>query len=223
MNKNSNFFERIMQIAEYYGYNSANDFAKNALNYSSSEKINRLKKENNKPSIDILLDISNKFENINLNWLLAGEEPMFKIEQEQGVISAHNSPTGTPLVSIEAIGGFGSAEFSISENDILGRYVVPDFARLDFMIRVAGDSMVPRYSPGDIVGCRIIRESKFIQWGRVYVIATREQGILIKRVDISEQEGCILAKSDNEQYGPFVIPEEEITGMALVVGIIRLE
>ncbi|MRI64691.1 hypothetical protein EDM00_11945, partial [Ornithobacterium rhinotracheale] len=67
--KKSNIFERITQIAEFYGYNSINDFALNGLGYSSSEKINRLKDPTKKPSVDIINDISNKFE-INLNWLL---------------------------------------------------------------------------------------------------------------------------------------------------------
>ncbi|MCK0203330.1 hypothetical protein MWN41_09935 [Ornithobacterium rhinotracheale] len=67
--KKSNLFEKITQISEHYGYNSINDFSINGLGYTSSEKINRLKDPNKKPSIDIINDISNKFE-INLNWLL---------------------------------------------------------------------------------------------------------------------------------------------------------
>lgn len=59
-----------MQIADYYGYKSVNDFALNGLEYTHSEKINRLKGENAKPSFDILKDISNKFEKVNLNWLI---------------------------------------------------------------------------------------------------------------------------------------------------------
>ena len=78
LKKISHFFERIMQIAEYYGYKNANEFAKKGLNYNSSEKINRLKSPNNKPSIDILLDISNKFEEIDSGWLLTGKGTMLR-------------------------------------------------------------------------------------------------------------------------------------------------
>lgn len=76
LNKISSYFERIMQIADFYGYKNTNEFAKNALQYKSSEKINRLKNPSNKPSIDILLDISNKFEKINSGWLLTGRGSM---------------------------------------------------------------------------------------------------------------------------------------------------
>lgn len=66
-------FEKIMQIAVYYGFKSINDFAKNGLGYKSSEKLNRLKKPNAKPSLDIVMDISNKFEEVDLNWFLTNK------------------------------------------------------------------------------------------------------------------------------------------------------
>ena len=66
MKKNSNFFERILQLIDYYE------------NYDSSEKITRLKKENTNPSYDIIVDISNKFVEIDMNWLITGNGNMLK-------------------------------------------------------------------------------------------------------------------------------------------------
>jgi hypothetical protein len=78
LNKNTTFFQRLLKLSEYKGFNSLNKFAIEGLNYSSSEKLNRLKKENTNPSVDILLDISNKFEDINLDWLITGNGEMLK-------------------------------------------------------------------------------------------------------------------------------------------------
>lgn len=134
----------------------------------------------------------------------------------------NNKPT--PLVGVEAFGGSLNAIFRIEEKDIQAYYVVPDFTNVDFMIRVKGNSMYPKYSSGDVVACRIIKESKFIQWGKVYIVATKEQGILIKRLQQSEKKNCITAFSENEKtYKPFDIPQDEILGMAIVIGVIRLE
>lgn len=69
----NNFYARLLQLSEYKGFKSLNKFALEGLNYSSSEKLNRLKKENTNPSVEILLDISNKFEDINIDWLLTGK------------------------------------------------------------------------------------------------------------------------------------------------------
>ena len=72
LNEKSTFFERIMYISKNQGYKNITEFAKNALGYDSPQKILRLKDEINKPSVNILIDISNKFENVNINWLLTG-------------------------------------------------------------------------------------------------------------------------------------------------------
>ena len=78
MEKFSNFFERILQIIEYYNIRSINDFAKNYLGYASSEKINRLKDPSKNPSFEILQDISNRFEEISPDWLLMGNGEMLR-------------------------------------------------------------------------------------------------------------------------------------------------
>jgi len=130
-----------------------------------------------------------------------------------------------PLVSIAAVAGFGNSEFAIQKSDVKDYYVVPKFKdrRIDFMIEVSGSSMYPKYNSGDVVACTILRESQFIQWNKVHLIGTREQGILIKRIKKAQDEKHFLLISDNKDYDPFVISEDEITGMALVVGVIRIE
>ena len=130
-----------------------------------------------------------------------------------------------PLVSISAVAGFGNSDFAIQKSDVKDYYVVPKFKdrRIDFMIEVSGSSMYPKYNSGDVVACTILRESKFIQWNKVHLIGTREQGILIKRIKKAQDEKHFLLISDNKDYDPFVISEDEITGMALVVGVIRIE
>lgn len=75
LNINSNFFERTLRISSFYGYSGIPELAK-ALGYASPEKLYRLKKENTKPSVDILQDLSNKFEDLNLAWYITGNGSM---------------------------------------------------------------------------------------------------------------------------------------------------
>jgi phage repressor protein C with HTH and peptisase S24 domain len=130
---------------------------------------------------------------------------------------------GIPLVSVEAVAGFGNTNFLIKEEDIQAKYVIPDFVGVDFMLRVKGSSMYPKYNSGDVVACRTIRQKTFIQWNKVYVIATKEQGILIKRLHEGKDESSYILVSDNKEYKPFNLPIDEITGIAIVVGVVRLE
>jgi hypothetical protein len=74
----SKFFDRILQIIDFYEIKNVKTFACDYLGYSSMEKINRLQKEGTSPSYDILVDISNKFEKIRLEWLLTGKGEMLK-------------------------------------------------------------------------------------------------------------------------------------------------
>lgn len=137
----------------------------------------------------------------------------------------YREPKGIPLVSVKAVGGFAGKDFSIKEQDIEAYYVIPKFKNLnvDFMIEMVGDSMMPRFFPGDVVACSIIYNSNFIQWNKPHLIATREQGLIVKRLRKSSDQNCILAVSDNKDYDPFDIPKDEITGMARIVGVIHVE
>jgi phage repressor protein C with HTH and peptisase S24 domain len=129
------------------------------------------------------------------------------------------------LVSVAAVGGFGNADFSIKQSDIKDYYIVPKFKErhIDFMIEISGSSMQPKYNSGDVVACTLIKESRFIQWNKAHVIATTEQGILVKRLRKGLTRDCLLAISDNKDYEPFEIPVNEIIGLAIVVGVVRLE
>lgn len=129
------------------------------------------------------------------------------------------------MVSEKAVGGFANEHFSIRENDVLEYYVIPKFRYLgvDFMIELTGDSMMPRLYPGDIIACSIIHNSNFIQWNKPHLLATREQGLIVKRLRKSSDSNCLLAVSDNHEYDPIDIPKDEILGIARVVGVIHLE
>ncbi len=170
-----------------------------------------------------------KCEDVNGDWLLSGEGQMLKYKHScTGYEANQETPTSTnpiPLVTEKAAAGFGNNSFAICEDDIKDYYIIPKFrfANVDFMIEVSGLSMYPHFKSGDIIACTILHDAKFIQWNRCHVIATRDQGILVKRIMPGTQEGSYLIVSDNKEYPPFELPISEITGIALVVGCVSLE
>ena len=202
-----------------------------ALIGAKQANLSYIENDGYKISLDIILKIISKFD-ISYEWLLTGKGAMLlenklesKLESKLENRLESTGETLIPLVTISAVAGFGNADFAIQKSDVKDYYVVPKFKdrRVDFMIEVAGSSMYPKYSPGDVVACTILRESKFIQWNKVHVIGTVEQGILIKRVKKGADENQLLLISDNKDYDPFTIHTNEITGMAIVIGVIRLE
>lgn len=152
----------------------------------------------------------------------------YSSNQEKAIpfaVAAQHNLKPIPLVIQSVAAGFGNENFSIAESDVKEYYVIPKFryCQVDFMIEVSGDSMTPHLNSGDVIACTILRDSRFIQWNRIHVIATREQGLLVKRLAPSSDDGCLQAVSDNPKYPPFSIPKDEITGLALVVGSVCLE
>lgn len=177
--------------------------------------------------------ISANFPQLNMNWLLTGEGEMLRSSKaapsqpdvNERPVLKEVTKGGLPLIPIDAVAGFnGWDESGVSELDCT-HYDVPDFemAHADFLIRVSGSSMYPKYSSGDILACRKIDEITFLQWGKIYVIDSR-QGAMVKRLFPMEGNAdMILCKSDNPNYPPFELPKEEIRSLSIVVGAIRLE
>lgn len=126
-----------------------------------------------------------------------------------------------PLIPFEAVAGPGDPVYE--DEKIESYYSVSEFKDCDFMIRVKGDSMSPHFVGGDLLACKKVTETYFLQWGRCYVLLTRSQGAMVKRVQPSDKEGYIKCVSDNTRYAPFDVPMEDIVSVALVNGSISLE
>jgi len=232
---------RLEKVIEHYKMTPF-EFSKQ-LGFDRADKIYNILKGKFNPSFEILVAITNKFVDVNIDWLITGESQMLR--QKKGFVAPKEiTPVDEPIIAksaingsvdqsqmiplvanVSAVAGFGNADFAIQQSDVKDYYVVPKFKdrRIDFMIEVAGSSMYPKYNSGDVVACTILRESRFIQWNKVHLIGTVEQGILIKRVKKGQDDQHLLLISDNKDYDPFVIDIAEVTGMALVVGVIRLE
>ena len=225
---NSSYASRIEEIMNYLGKNQT-QFSKDTE--LSASRLNNILKGRNKPDSAFLSNLIQKYRFVNPTWLMIGEGEMIKSKSNQLIENDDNSiwtsynTKPIPLVSVRAVGGFSSESFSIEEEEVREYYVIPKFKykKIDFMIEVTGSSMLPRYASGDIVACSIIKENSFIQWNNVYVIATKEQGIILKRINPSTNKDYIKVVADNPEYPPFEIPMNEITGLALVEGGVTVE
>jgi repressor LexA len=175
----------------------------------------------NSTSIEKIL---HSYPEINPEWLLTGKGEMLK--KDTLVAKPTKSLEGIPVLQMEAFAGIGDSNVQgVSFDTIEDRYVIPlfDGVKIDFMIPVRGSSMYPKYSSGDVVACRIIKELLFVQWNKVYVIDTISQGIVMKRLTKGNSAESVVCKSDNKDYDDFEVPLSEIRSVALVIGVIRQE
>lgn len=84
---------------------------------------------------------------------------------------------------------------------------MPDGSYRGFEIR--GDSMQPM-EPGSIVICSYVEQIDHIKDGETYVVVSKEDGLVYKRVRVDRENMQLVLISDNEAYLPYEIEYEEI-------------
>lgn len=195
----------------------------------STSMMNEILKNRSKVGIKVIQNTVNTFNGYSLDWLIKG---VGKMREDFKIPYIHNDPDeewavktyGIPLIPIEAIAGFGTGAIQVMDYDT-EKYIVPEFTELkvDFMIRVKGSSMNPKYNSGDLVACKKLGlQDMFFQWNKVYVLDT-EQGALIKRIKKGKDDQHLLIISDNENYDSFELHLSKLNAIAIVMGVIRLE
>lgn len=157
---------------------------------------------------------------LDLNAVFANKISATKVAEPA---TGYTTGAAIPLIPINAMAGFSSGDSQVLSIDA-EQYIVPEFKnKADFLIRISGTSMSPKYFNGDIVACKKIPTKTFLQWGKVYIMDT-VQGALCKRVLASTKKGNIVCRSENSDlYPDFEISWSEVRNLAIVVGVIRLE
>ena len=200
--------ERLTHFAEAQGFKGLGGLEKEC-----GFQKNTLTKNREGINSNTLKRIVDKYPQLSLDWVILGKGE----ETREVTQTAHT----LPLIPLEAFAGPGLPAFE--DERIEDYYTVSEFKNSDFLVRVKGDSMTPKFNGGDLVACKKVNDIFFIQWGRVYVIYTQSQGIMIKRLEKSDKENCIRCVSDNPRYAPFDVPDEDIVSIALVNGAITLD
>ena len=112
--------------------------------------------------------------------------------------------------------GYGDPQFIQS----LSAYRLPGYTNGTYRIfEVEGHSMFPTLQDADRVIARWADISE-VRDDRVYVLVTRTQGVLIKRLINRHHEGKIIVKSDNNHAGEFptiVMEVDEVAEIWYVV------
>ncbi len=160
----------------------------------------------------------NLFDN---EWLVFGQGTMMAKKDN------NEDPIRTlPLIPIDAMAGTLTEDNEGVPLERCERYQVPEFidGGAQFLIRVSGDSMTPRYNNGDIVAVRRVEDVQFYQWGKIYVLDTN-QGCIIKRVyeDLDDERNIICHSENDAVYADFAMPKTSVRGLFVIVGVIHTE
>lgn len=173
------------------------------------------------------------YPDLNRVWLLTGEGPMLNaleavVEENLNIISAGKL---IPYYDAEVAAGTAYAVEMVPTHPA-GMIEIGGLLRdSEFAMRVYGNSMVPNYPAGCVVGLRAHTEH-FIEPGTVYVIETSENRYL-KRLYYNKEKTAFRCLSDNHMkhesgpmegeyfYQEFEIPLREVRRLFRVTGLVK--
>lgn len=168
-----------------------------------------------------MVAINREFPNLNETWLLTGEGEMLKngetISETVDIPGKHNMKVCmVPLIPTEALAG---SLVGVSESvDIANCRKIPcPMPEAELAIPVTGDSMMPEICSGTVLYIKRINERAFIPWGHTLVVDT-ENGVVVKKIYPSDDDGYIKAVSNNSAYPPFDIDKASVYGIYRVLG-----
>lgn len=211
--------ERILQFIEYKNISKNKFYIETGISNGTLDKKSGL-------SMESVEKFYSTYNEVNPEWILTGKGSMLKSDLVKKNDSV-NEPRAEyiPLIPIEAIAGkANNGGIQILQKDIIDGYVIPEFTQrgVEYIIRVSGSSMYPKYSSGDLLGCKTVNDTSFFQWGKIYVLDT-DQGPMVKRLFPTEKANVLECRSDNKDYPPFPINRDSVYRIAIVVGVLRLE
>lgn len=197
------------------------------LKYSSAEKLYRLERDkNNNPSYQILLDLSNVFEDLDITWLVNGRGglPMPVVNEPNTVYETKSKTLHKATVPLFKV--MTSTEMALLLTDTtntgpVGHISVPNLPACDGAVYVTGNTMHPLVKNGDIVLYKQVHDlNEGFIWGEMYIVNYEyagEQMAVISYVKKSDKgPDYILLCSNNKNNDERDTPLSKIRAIALI-------
>lgn len=210
--------QRITSIVEYLGVSDRKFTQMINIPYTT---YNTMIKRDASPSISVIENILNSFEEINPEWLVTGRGEMIRDIDNIELVKCEN---GQPFYDIDFVGGF---DIMCNDQTVQPAYYInykPFSGKEGVMwVNLTGRSMEPQLSHGDVIA---IKEANlpldYLPKGEVYAIVTDEFRT-VKILAKSEKENHVklIPANKGEEFSPIEIPTSIIRKVFYVLGSIK--
>jgi len=173
------------------------------------------------PPLNCLTDVSRLFKvsldnliNADLStlsekqWRMSGKPRKEVLAITVDIHNKENVELVTQKASAGYLSGFQDPEF-VKDLPKISMPVLPK-NRTYRAFEIQGDSMLP-VQPGSIIFAEYLDDINAIKNGKLYILVTRNDGIVFKRVfNFTGQERKLLLVSDNRLYQPYGVDMEDV-------------
>ena len=130
-----------------------------------------------------------------------------------------------PIVPVKALAGYLNGYSDPEFVESLPRFFMPipelSRERTYRVFQIKGDSMLP-VAPGAYVFCEFLADLESVKDGQTYVLVTKTEGLVYKRV-FHHEENRFLLKSDNPEYEPYFIEAADLLEIWRAKGILTFD
>lgn len=149
--------------------------------------------------------ILNFMPTIDRQWFYSGEGEMLISDNEK---KKEDDNCNTIQYYPDVVYGMGNSDGGLVFSQNFKKIIIPGYSDCKYAINAIGESMSPLIQPGNIILLSDWKES-FIEWGKIYLITTRNGYTAIKYVFPSTKEGYIECRSENPKFPPFDVEAGE--------------
>lgn len=162
---------------------------------------------------------------VSKEWLVSGNDVPFPRSvsaraENSGALPAR--PAGAPVYDIDVIAGTRSLSRMFTDEHVIGFCNLPGVNPENPLIRVSGNSMMPKIRPGAFISIRPVPLDAPVSWGQIYVVVL-EDFRLVKYVRRHHDPDMLILHSDNPDYDDMEIRRSDIVALYLVESILNYE
>lgn len=186
--------------------------------YTGARKTNNL----------IIVNMTNSY-NISPEWMLTGEEPMFRDEPSAKIISTEAMRVdgvpedAIPLYDIDINAGNVQRLIEAHDNVPLVGWLhledTPAEAGL-LGVRARGDSMATFINGGDVMLIKRIEDREFVPPGHAYVVISTELSV-VKYIRNGSTPDKWVLRSHNDFYEDFEVSKSSVKHLFIVVKVLK--
>lgn len=132
------------------------------------------------------------------------------------------NPEGAPVYDLDVTAGAMELSAMFTQENVMGFLNLPGINHSHPLVRVSGDSMMPRIAPGGFVQIRPVSDPETIFWGSIYVVVMEDYR-MVKVVRRHHDPNMVILHSVNPNYDDMDVPRSKILAMYMVETILNYD